>query len=58
MKHANDPTEDLVELLEEYDALGMLTRAIVNYARLNNGDATPNMLRVIEYISTKYPEYS
>jgi hypothetical protein len=58
LKHANDPTEDMVELLEEYDALGMLMRAIVNYSRLNNGDTTPDMLRVIEYISTQYPELS
>lgn len=58
LKHANNPTEDMVELLEEDDVLGMLMRAIVNYSRLNNGDSTSNMLRIIEYISTKYPEYA
>ncbi|MFD0930914.1 hypothetical protein ACFQ1T_14080 [Methylophilus glucosoxydans] len=55
LKHANDPQEDTIEI-EAGEAIAMLSRAIVNYALLNNAELTPIMILVYEYLNRLYPD--
>lgn len=48
LKHANDPSEDLI-VVEPGEALAMLGRAIVNYVWLTES-ATPDMARVYDHL--------
>lgn len=55
LKHADDPAEDIIEVSEK-DSLALLIRAILNYSRLFNGKSTPNIDRLVDYITTQYPD--
>lgn len=55
LKHANDPTEDTIEI-EAGEAIAMLSRAVANYASLNNGEVTPIMIRVYEHLKVLHPD--
>ena len=55
LKHANDPSEDEIEI-EDGEAISMLSRAVVNYVLLSNGQATPIMVRVYEHLKLLHPD--
>lgn len=56
LKHANNLNEDEIEIEEAGEAIAMLSRAVVNYVLLNDGQATPSMVRVYEHLQTLHPD--
>ena len=50
LKHANDPTEDLMEVVQEQElAIAMLSRALTNYCALEGG-LSPKMEQFYDWL--------
>lgn len=50
LKHANDEGDEEIEYDERQETISMLSRALINYFRVNIGEAFPLMEKVYEHM--------